>query len=201
MAINIDYFFAPGSPWALLGLDPFLELAGRYGATVTAYPTPIIAENGAIFSKDRPEARRAYWFRDLKRWSALRGRELILDGRPALADPTPIALTIIAAQIDNSDWAKVARVLQSAFWQEAEDVGQQSVRRRLLNEAALDGEALVNREEDADVKQRWEDNRALAARSGIFGSPTYVIDGEPYWGQDSLPFLERHLQGDPLLAD
>jgi 2-hydroxychromene-2-carboxylate isomerase len=201
MSANIDYFFAPGSPWAFLGLDPLLDLANRHGATVTPYPITIIAENGAISSKNRPEPRRKYWLTDLKRWSVARDRALIVDGRPALSDPTPIAWTIIAAQLDGKDWAKVTGILQSAFWQKAEDVGLPDVRRGLLDAAGFDGKQLLARENDADVKQRWDANLALATSAGIFGSPTFVIDGQPYWGQDSLPFVERHLQGEPLLSE
>jgi len=36
--------------------------------------------------------------------------------------------------------------------------------------------------------------------AGVFGFPTFRYDGELYWGQDSLPFLERHLNGEKLIA-
>lgn len=201
MTARIDYFFAPGSPWALLGHDILLDLAKRYGASITPYPITIIAENGAIASKNRPEPRRLYWLRDLKRWSVERNVPLIVDNRPALADPTPVGRTIIAAHLDGLDWAGLTRALQLALWQRAEDVGQPEVRQRVIDAAGFDGPRLLAREEDEDVKGRWESNLALATSTGIFGSPTYVIEGQPYWGQDSLPFLERHLQGKPLLAE
>lgn len=39
----------------------------------------------------------------------------------------------------------------------------------------------------------WEGNLAEAERRGIFGTPTYVVDGELFWGQDRLDFVDRAL--------
>ena len=38
--------------------------------------------------------------------------------------------------------------------------------------------------------------REHALESGVFGFPTFLHDSEIYWGQDNLPFLERHVAGD-----
>jgi 2-hydroxychromene-2-carboxylate isomerase len=55
---------------------------------------------------------------------------------------------------------------------------------------------LLRREEDEDVRAKWASDRAHAVQSGVFGFPTFVYDGEIYWGQDNLTFLERHLAGE-----
>ncbi len=59
MTQTIDYFFGLGSPWAYVGFDPFLTLANHNGATVIPHLVPLIGENGGIYSRDRPPARRA----------------------------------------------------------------------------------------------------------------------------------------------
>jgi len=50
----------------------------------------------------------------------------------------------------------------------------------------------------ADVQALYEANTRQAIDAGVFGAPSYVINGEIFWGQDRLDFLERHLknQGD-----
>ena len=50
--------------------------------------------------------------RDLKRWARVRGKELRLEHRPDLSDPTPASLFVIAAYLDGQDWIGVARALQ-----------------------------------------------------------------------------------------
>ncbi|MPR07501.1 DsbA family protein [Microvirga tunisiensis] len=194
----VDYFFSIGSPWAFIGFDAFLDLARRYEFEIKPYLTTVIEENGGIFSRNRPEARRAYGVRDLKRWAKVRGKSLLLDNRPVLSDPTPASLAVIAAYLDGDDWIALTRALQEAFWIRGEDIGVPEVRRRIADTVGLDGAALLRREQDEDVGAKWASGRAHARQAGVFGFPTYGYDGEVYWGQDNLPFLERHLAGDPL---
>ncbi len=199
MTKTIDYFYSVGSPWAFIGHDPFVALAEKYGATINPLPGALIEENGGIYSRNRPAPRRAYWTRDLKRWAKLRGKELVIDNRPALADPTPASLMVMAAFLDGRDWTGLSRALQAAFWERAENIGDAATRKIIADEAGFDGEALLAREQDPDTQARWNESAEVARDSGVFGFPTYRFDGELYWGQDNLPFLESHLKGEPVL--
>ncbi len=196
MTKTIDYFFSIGSPWSYIGFDAFIELAAKSNAEIKPYLTTVVEENGGIFSRNRPEVRRSYWMRDLKRWARVRGKDLILENRPALSDPAPASLIIIAAYLDGKDWIGLTRVLQQAFWGEAKDIGQPQVREAIANAAGFDGTALLQRQGDDDVRAKWAADREHALKSGVFGFPTFLYDSEIYWGQDNLPFLERHVAGD-----
>lgn len=196
MPKTIDYFFSIGSPWSYIGFDTFVGLASRNGAEIRPYLTTVVEENGGIFSRNRPDVRRAYGTRDLKRWARVRGKPLLLENRPVLADPTPSSLIVIAAFLDGKDWIGLTRALQHAFWAEAKDIGSLDVREEIAQAAGLDGAALARREADDDVKAKWAEDRKHAVASGVFGFPTYRYDDELYWGQDNLSFLERHLAGD-----
>ncbi|GBU15405.1 hypothetical protein AwPolaro_07830 [Polaromonas sp.] len=44
------------------------------------------------------------------------------------------------------------------------------------------------------VQERYEANTSQAIAAGVFGAPSYVIDGELFWGQDRLDFVERKLK-------
>jgi 2-hydroxychromene-2-carboxylate isomerase len=192
----VEYFFSIGSPWSYIGLDAFIDLAEDADVAIRPYLTTVVEENGGIFSRNRPAVRRAYWIRDLKRWARLRGKELRLDDRPELSDPSSAALLVIAAYLDGKDWIGLTRVLQHAFWVEAQDIGKPQVREAIANSAGFDGEALIGRQADEDVRDKWTGDRAHACERGVFGFPTYSYDGELYWGQDNLPFLKSHLAGD-----
>lgn len=193
--MNIEYFFAIGSPWAFIGLDPLTDLAGEFGATITPRPIPLIEENGGIYSKDRPAPRRTYWMHDLRRWAAYRGKVLQFDGRAALGNPTPVGQMVIAA---GDDWLALTAALQSALWERAEDIADPDIRASIADGVGLDGKALVAAEQSAAVQNAWSANIADARARGVFGAPTYAYDGQLYWGQDSLPFLKAHLEGKPL---
>jgi 2-hydroxychromene-2-carboxylate isomerase len=192
----VDYFFSIGSPWSYIGFDSFVELAANGNVEIRPYLTTVVEENGGIFSRNRPEIRRGYWTRDLKRWAAVRGKNLILENRPELSDPGPASLIIIAAYLDGKDWIGLTRALQHAFWSQAKDIGQPHVRAAIADAAGFDGSGLLQRQADEDVRAKWAADREHAVKSAVFGFPTFLYDGEIYWGQDNLPFLERHFRGD-----
>jgi len=57
-----------------------------------------------------------------------------------------------------------------------------------------DGEAVLARTQDPGVKKALIDATEAAVKAGVFGAPTWVVDGkELFWGQDRLPLVERAL--------
>ncbi|HEY0274845.1 MAG TPA: DsbA family protein [Paenirhodobacter sp.] len=199
MTLKIDYFFGIGSPWAYVGVDAFADLAARYDAQVTPFVIPLIPENGGIYSRDRPAARRAYWTTDLKRWAHLRGVPLNFNGRDKLSDASPAGDLIVAAWLDGQDWLTLARALHQAFWGRAEDIGQPAVRQAIADAAGFDGAALERLAGSDAVAARRAESLKVAVEAGVFGLPTYRVGDALFWGQDSLPFLERHLKGETLV--
>ncbi|XUY30163.1 2-hydroxychromene-2-carboxylate isomerase (plasmid) [Agrobacterium sp. rho-8.1] len=200
MTKTIDYFFGLGSPWAFIGLEPFVALAQAHDVTIRPFVTPLIEDNGGIYSRNRPEARRAYWTKDLKRWAALRGKVLNFENRAALSDPTPAGFMVIAANEAGQDWLKLAAALQQASWERGEDIGNADVRRSIADAIGLNGAELELRAQSESVQDVWRTNKEIAKTAGVFGLPTYRYEDELYWGQDSLPFLELHLKGKKLVA-
>jgi 2-hydroxychromene-2-carboxylate isomerase len=200
MTKTIDYFFGIGSPWAFIGLQPFAELAAQQDAIIRPYVIPLIEDNGAIYSRNRPDARRAYWTKDLKRWAALRGKTLNFENRAALSDPTPAGRMVIAAIESGADWLRLTGALQEAFWTGGKDIGQAAVRQGIADAAGFDGAGLNELAASEAVQSIWKSNIETAKAGGVFGLPTFRFEDELYWGQDSLPFLERHLNGEKLVA-
>jgi len=196
VAKTVEYFFSIGSPWSYLGLDTLEELSSRHLVEIKPYLATIIEENGGIFARNRPDARRAYGSRDLKRWAKFRGKPLLLENRPALGDPTPASFLVIAAYLDGENWFQLTRALQHAFWEEAKDIGQPEVRCAVADAAGYNGTYLLSREQDSEVLKKWKQDREVATERGVFGFPTYIYEDEIYWGQDNLGFLSNHLRGE-----
>jgi 2-hydroxychromene-2-carboxylate isomerase len=80
------------------------------------------------------------------------------------------------------------------------DIGRAEVRRAIADKAGFDGAVLEQRAQAEDVQAIWKSNAETAKAAGVFGLPTFRYEDELYWGQDSLPFLERHLNGDKIAA-
>lgn len=200
MTQQIDYFFGLGSPWAYVGFDAFVNAAREQGATIVPHIIGLIEENGGIYSRNRPPARRTYWTADLKRWAALRGVTLEFAGREKLSSFVPAEDVVVAAWLSGHDWLALSHAFHQAFWGRAEDIGAPDVRARILTEAGFDPEALEQAAQRPEVAERRAESTRIARDAGVFGLPSYLVGNELFWGQDSLAFLDRHLRGEALTA-
>jgi len=53
--------------------------------------------------------------------------------------------------------------------------------------------SIAEMQDSAEIMALWKQSHAEASAAGVFGTPTYVLDGERFWGQDRLEFLDRRL--------
>jgi 2-hydroxychromene-2-carboxylate isomerase len=74
-----------------------------------------------------------------------------------------------------------------------ENLADPAVLARLLREAGFQPEALLASAASDDTRAVYERNRLEAIAAGVFGSPSYILDGEVFWGQDRLDLLEDAL--------
>lgn len=183
----IDYFFGIGSPWAFIGLDPFAALASEQNATIRPYVIPLIEDNGAIYSRNRPEARRAYWTKDLKRWAAIRGKTLNFENRAALSDPTPAGFLVLAAIDAGEDWLRLTKALQEAFWLRGENIGDAEVRRAIADAAGFDGAALEIRAQGETVQSAWKANYETARAPASSGFRPSAMTANFTGGRTACP--------------
>ena len=93
------------------------------------------------------------------------------------------------------DALRATEVVMTRLWAHDEDIGDAGVLAAALTEAGFEGDALI-----ADAKANMEEytaaiasdtDRAIAA--DVFGAPTFIVDGEVFWGQDRLDLLDWHL--------
>jgi 2-hydroxychromene-2-carboxylate isomerase len=64
---------------------------------------------------------------------------------------------------------------------------------RIADAAGLDGQELVRLVDDPETARRRERTIVDALAAGVFGVPSFVVDGELFWGNDRLILLRRHL--------
>jgi 2-hydroxychromene-2-carboxylate isomerase len=84
--------------------------------------------------------------------------------------------------------------LLRALWAEERDTAQAEVRRAVADENGLPGAELVAAETSEPVQALYRLYSAEAETLGVFGAPTFVLEGERFWGQDRLDFLDRALE-------
>ncbi|PZQ13024.1 MAG: 2-hydroxychromene-2-carboxylate isomerase [Ancylobacter novellus] len=196
MTRRVDVYFTAMSPWAHLGHEPFMAVARKHGLEIGWKPVPlgeVFSETGGLPLAKRPIARRRYRDVELARWAERRGRPLKLRPahwpfRPDLADRAAIAA--IAMGADPADF--VGRAMRGV-WEEERDLADPAAVAETLAAAGLDPKQVLARAADDDVEASYRDNGAAAVAAGAFGSPSYVLDSEVFWGQDRIDLLDEAL--------
>ena len=90
-------------------------------------------------------------------------------------------------------WSTLSYAILRAVWAEDRDIADHATLVAIANEQGLDGKGLLAATEDAAVQSEYQSNTEEAMKIGVFGAPTYVFDGELFWGQDRLQMLEWRL--------
>ena len=197
MSLAIDYFLSPQSPWTYLGHERLAAIAAQAGATVNVLPVDlgrVFPVSGGLPLAKRAPQRQTYRLVELKRFSEHLGRPLNLHPRyfPVASDDA--AKLIIAVDVGDGSAAamKIAGAIMRGVWVEEKNIADPAVLQSFLDACGLPGKRLDDSQSQA-VHERYEQDSQRAIDGGVFGAPTYMVDGEMFWGQDRLDFLERRL--------
>jgi 2-hydroxychromene-2-carboxylate isomerase len=95
----------------------------------------------------------------------------------------------VAAELDGALEPYVAAVFHH-MWEQPKKMDEPDVIRAALDSSGIDGAAMLARIEDAAVKQRLIENTEASVARGTFGSPTFYIDNEIWFGKDRLRDVE-----------
>jgi len=200
---DIDCYYSLSSPWAYLAGPRLQDIVRRHGARLTLKPydfQAVVPATGGVPLRTRPQPRRRYHQVELDRWRTHLGMALVLEPKhypQALPDDPDwnkyAGWTVIAAQDSGADAFPLSHALLRALWAEERDISSPEVRRAIADENGYDGAKLVAAERSERVQTLYRQFSAEAEALGVFGSPTYVIEGELFWGQDRLDFVDRRL--------
>ena len=197
MPRQVDYYFSFQSPWAYIGHQAFRRLVSTYDLKVNHKPVVLLdlfSETGGLPLMKRHPVRQRYRMVELQRWRDKRGLKFHL--QPAnwpfnarLADGVVIAA--LEAGFDPTRY--LARGFASV-WEDQLSLADPATLVKLADESGLPGKQLVERSEQAAISAAYEQNRQDALAADVFGSPAYVLEGEVFWGQDRIDFLEDALK-------
>jgi 2-hydroxychromene-2-carboxylate isomerase len=193
----IDYYMTPVSPYVYLGHERFVAIARRHGATIAVKPInlgQVFPVSGGLPLGKRAPQRQAYRLIELQRWSGFLQVPLKLHPAhfPVSADLASRWLLAIVEQDVNAA-LDFAFALGRAVWAEDRDLANADTLVAIAGERGLDPVALGERANAPDIAMRYAVLTQEAIDRGVFGAPTYVCDGELFWGQDRLDFLDRAL--------
>ena len=196
---RIDYYYSAHSAFAYLGARMLYEICAAHDVRLvhrTILLSPVVEAAGGLSFRGRTQAHVDYFFgREIERWAEWRGVPVI-NIRPTYHD-NPLELpngVIIAAQEAGKDVDALSLAVLQAHWRDDADIADAAVLRRLIESLGMDGDALLDAALSDEVQAIHAANTQEAIALPVFGSPTYVVDGDPFYGQDRLELVERAIE-------
>lgn len=199
MSRVVDYYLSLNSPYAFLGSRKLEEIAHNHGAEIRVKPVDfgtIFPTTGGLPLAKRAPARRAYRLVELRRWSETRDLALNLHPKYFPAPELAAACAVIAAGETGGNPLRLAHAILHAVWSEERNIADAGTLETLCCETGHYGLNVMAKAYDPDTRMAYRQLTEEALETGVFGAPTYVYEGEIFWGQDRLDFLDRKLTGD-----
>lgn len=202
--IILECYYSLSSPWAYFAGPKLQDIVRRHRAKLALKPfdfQQVVPTTGGVPLRTRPEPRQRYHASELARWRDYLGMPLVLTPKHypwVVNDPDwnkRPGWMVIAAQDQGLDAMPLSHAILRALWAEERDVAKPEVRRQIADENGYEGAALLAAETSQRVQGLYAQFTQDALKIGVFGAPTFVVDGEIFWGQDRLDFVDRKLAG------
>ena len=195
MSKTLEFFFDFGSPYAYLANTQLPAIASRTAAQIVYNPVGILrlmelAGNRPTTLECKNKRRHAPL--DFSRWAALYGVPMGRNTYLKDMKLEPLLQGVLVANAAGVGDRYVTAVFKGIY-ADALDLGDPQVFTEVLTAAGLDGHAiLAARDADAlasDLARRTEEG----VERGLFGVPSFIVDGQLYFGNDRLQFVEKAL--------
>ncbi|MDQ3033095.1 MAG: 2-hydroxychromene-2-carboxylate isomerase [Myxococcota bacterium] len=190
---TIELFYDVGSPYTYLAMTQVESLEARLGATVRLRPFLL----GGVFKAtgNAPPAQvaaKARWMGDdLERWAAHYGVPYELASRfPLNTLSTQRALAAADLEGGQAALRALTMPLFRALWVDDRDVSAPEVIADVASAAGLDGASLIARASQDDAKQHLRVTTEEAIARGAFGSPSFFVGDQLFFGNDRIPLIE-----------
>ncbi|MEO0381177.1 MAG: 2-hydroxychromene-2-carboxylate isomerase [Pseudomonadota bacterium] len=195
---ELIYYYSAHSAFAYLGSARLMEICAAHDLTLVHRPiplSPVVEAQGSLPFRSRTQGHVDYFFgREIERWAEWRDVPVVTfrpthhDADYTLAGWMIIALGDRGAQVD-----ALAHAVLQAHWRDDADLSDAKMLAALAEGLGHDAHALMAQAESDEVAARYEQNAQDALAAHVMGSPTYVLEGEMFYGQDRLEMLERAL--------
>lgn len=189
--MKLEVWFDYSCPFAYIASTQVEALAARTKAELVWQPMLL---GGVFRANDTPQnlfatlspPKAAHNARDMMRWAEYFGIELRMPAEHPFRTVEALRATL-ACGIDPA----VIHGFYRAYWVENRPVSDERTMFDVLSRAGHDAGRILAKLGDFKQELRLRTDRAIA--HGIFGAPSFIVDGRLYWGQDRLHFVEKAL--------
>jgi 2-hydroxychromene-2-carboxylate isomerase len=194
----IEYIYSAHSAFAYLGSAELSKLCAEHHVTLIHKPvllSPVVEAQGSQPFGARTQAHVDYFFgREIERWAAYRNVPVI-NFRPTYhdADYSLASGMILALGKTGTKTDMMAHGLLEAHWRDDADLSDPQTLAKIAANLGHDADALMEHATSRTVQNKLHENSAWAREQNVFGSPTYIVDGDSFYGQDHLELVKRAL--------
>jgi 2-hydroxychromene-2-carboxylate isomerase len=195
-----QFMFDFGSPNAFLSHEAIPAIEKRTGAKFDYVPILL----GGIFkaTNNKSPAETLAGVKNKREFHALETERFIkrFQVQPFVWNPFfPInTLNLMRAAVAAQFEGVFPAYVEAAFhhmWREPKKMDDLEVAVKALNSSGLDGAKLLARAQEADVKAKLIENTQSAVERGAFGSPTFFVGSEMFFGKEQLRDVEEMVSG------
>jgi 2-hydroxychromene-2-carboxylate isomerase len=195
MTNAIDFYFDFASPYGYLAAEMIEEFASRLGRTVTWHPMLL----GAVFKATggKPLTDQAmkgeYSIRDFRRSATYYGIEYRTPSTFPIATVNTCRAALWMQEKHPAHAKKFMLELYRAYFRGDKDIGKLDVIGDVATALGYKADELIAAVQTDDIKAKLKAAVDDAIAKNVFGSPFFIVDGEPFWGADRFPMMEKWL--------
>ena len=191
----IEFYFDFSSPYGYFASTQIDDLAARYGRSVDWLP--YLVGTAMKATGHRPlvgtPMMQDYVYVDVPRFARLLGVPLqIPESFPLVASSASRAYYWLEER-DGGLARRFAKAVYHAFFGEGRDISSSDEIKAIAVDCGVDADQLVQAAQEQSVKDMFRERNDAALAKGVFGSPFILVDGQPFWGADRLPQVEKWL--------
>lgn len=201
MKTPIDFYFDFSSPYSYIASEWIEALAARHGRTVRwhAILLGVTFQAAELKSPVAHPIKREYSLRDFRRSARFEGLPFVQPEEFPI--PTQNAARVFWWLNDSQGTdaaAAWARAGLRAYFTRGVMLSHPATLKSLAAESGLDALQAEAAWGDAMWKARLKRANDEAIAAGVFGAPFFLVDGEPFWGNDRKAQIERWLTQGPF---
>ena len=188
----IEFYFEFSSPYGYIASRLVDDVARRTGREVAWKPFllgPVFKATGQAPLVDVP-MKGEYSKHDFARSARFHQVPFRMPTKFPIGTVAAVRAFYWLADRDAAQARAVAKALYTAFFTADRDISDAAAVIAIAAEQGVDAAALKAALDDPSVKDRARREVEATMARGVFGSPFFIVDGEPFWGNDRIPMLE-----------
>jgi 2-hydroxychromene-2-carboxylate isomerase len=192
----IAFYFEFSSPYGYIASRLVDDIGRRTGREVAWKPFllgPVFKATGQAPLVEIP-MKGEYSKRDFVRSARFHGLPFRMPSRFPIGTVAAVRAFYWLHDRNPAQARELAKALYTAFFVEDRDISEAATVVEVAAQVGTDGTALQAALGDPAVKERAKNEVDAAMAKGVFGSPFFIVDGEPFWGNDRIPMLEEWIR-------